>query len=110
MGVPVTAGKGQKTRGHHCNRDHAHHGSYRLFYFYETPPKARSTVMSFDRGAALYVGIPCMLVGAGMFLRFIFEIIVDASRWSALELTGIFIVDTLLFITGFLLVRSAARK
>jgi len=66
--------------------------------------------MSFERGIALYVGLPCLLVGVGMLLRFVFEIIVDASRWSALELTGIFIVDALILITGFVLVRSAARK
>jgi len=66
--------------------------------------------MSFERGIALYVGIPCTLIGVGMFLRFIFELITNASRWSPLELAGIFTVDALIIITGFILLRSAARK
>ena len=66
--------------------------------------------MSFERGIALYVGIPCTLIGVGMLFRFILEIIADASRWSTLELVGIFLVDALILITGFVLIRSAGRK
>lgn len=66
--------------------------------------------MSFERGIALYVGIPCIIVGAGMFLRFLFTLFTDASRWSAFEMTGFLIVDVLIFVMGFFLVRSASRK
>jgi hypothetical protein len=66
--------------------------------------------MNIERGLALYVGIPCAVIGAGMFVRLIFEVMADTARWSMLELSGMFIVDALLLLTGIVLIRSASRK
>jgi len=66
--------------------------------------------MNLEKGLALYVGIPCAVIGVGMFLRLMFEIISNTARWSMFEVTGIFVVDALILITGIVLIKSASRK